>query len=153
MDVVGSATPADGIARRWRKHHARLLALRDEFLRHQGDLEQDAVQEQPAFSVHMADAGTDTFDRDMALGMLSSEQDAVYQIDQALDRIRNGQYGVCELTGKTIEPERLQAIPWTRFSAEAERKLESEGALKRTTLGPRATVRANGASGSSRPRL
>lgn len=88
----------------------------------------------------MADAGTDTFDRDFALGMLSSEQDALYEIDEALNRIRDGTYGKCELTGKPIEPARLDAIPWTRFSAAAEKQLEREGALKRVRLGPRETV-------------
>ena len=88
----------------------------------------------------MADAGTDHYDRDFALGMLSSEQGALYQIEQALDRIRNAAYGICELTGKPIEPQRLEAIPWTRFSAAAERQLEKEGAFNRTRLGPRETV-------------
>ena len=88
----------------------------------------------------MADAGTDEYDRDFALGMLSSQQDAVYEIEQALDRIRNGTYGICELTGKRIPAARLEAIPWTRFTAEAERKLEREGELRRARLGPRETV-------------
>lgn len=88
----------------------------------------------------MADAGTDTYDRDFALGVLSLEQDAVYQIEQAMDRIRNGTYGVCELTGKKIEEERLSAIPWTRFSAAAERQLETEGKRKRARLGEREPV-------------
>ncbi len=72
--------------------------------------------------------------------MLSSEQNAVYEIDEALDRIRNGSYGVCELTGRKIEPQRLEAIPWTRFSAEAERQLEKEGGVPRARLGEREAV-------------
>ena len=100
----------------------------------------DALEERPAFSLHMADAGTDEYDRDLALGVLSSEQDALYQIEQALDRIRNGTYGICELTGKPIEPARLEAVPWARFSIEAEQQFEKEGAVKRTRLGPRDTV-------------
>jgi len=88
----------------------------------------------------MADAGTDTFDRDFALGMLSSEQDALYEIDEALNRIRDGTYGKCEVTGKPIEATRLEAIPWTRFSAAAEKQLERDGAVRKTRLGPRETV-------------
>jgi RNA polymerase-binding transcription factor DksA len=114
--------------------------LRGHILRHQGGLAKEAVDQQPAFSSHMADAGTDTFDRDFALGMLSSEQDALYEIDEALNRIRDGTYGKCELTGKPIEPERLEAIPWTRFSAAAEKQLEREGVVKKARLGPRETV-------------
>jgi RNA polymerase-binding transcription factor DksA len=109
-------------------------------LRHQNGLAQEAAEQQPAFSTHMADAGTDTYDRDFALGMLSSEQDALYEIDEALNRIRNGIYGKCEVTGKPIEATRLEAIPWTRFSAAAEKQLEREGAVRKTRLGPRETV-------------
>jgi DnaK suppressor protein len=88
----------------------------------------------------MADAGTDSFDRDLALSQISSEQDAVYEIDEAINRIRNRSYGICELTGKPIEPQRLEAIPWTRFSMEAERMLEKDGAIRRVRLGPRKAV-------------
>ena len=128
------------VSPRWRKHYRHLLELREEILRRRAELATDAAEEMPTFSTHMADAGTDTYDRDFALGMLSSEQDAVYQIDQALDRIRNGTYGICELSGKRIEPERLEAIPWTRFSAEAEQELEKQGVRPRTRLGPRDSV-------------
>jgi RNA polymerase-binding transcription factor DksA len=88
----------------------------------------------------MADAGTDTYDRDLALSLLSSEQDAVYEIEEALTRIRDGTYGVCELTGEPIEPDRLEAIPWTRFSTAAEKQLEREGGVKRARLNPRESV-------------
>ncbi|HWH69621.1 MAG TPA: TraR/DksA C4-type zinc finger protein [Candidatus Sulfotelmatobacter sp.] len=140
-DVVGAArTEPQRFPAKWRKYYDDLMKLRDHLLNRQVDLAKDAIEEAPTFSLHMADAGTDTYDRDFALGMLSSEQDALYQIEQALDRIRNGTYGICELTGKPIEPERLAAIPWTRFSTQAEKQLEREGATKRAGLGPRDTV-------------
>jgi RNA polymerase-binding transcription factor DksA len=139
-DVVGNTHLRASIPPKWQKHYHRLIRLRDEMLRRQVDLVKDASQEQPAFSSHMADAGTDTYDRDFALGLLSSEQDAVYEVEQALDRIRTGEYGICELTGKRIEPDRLEAIPWTRFSSAAEAQLEREGSLRQLHLGPRGTV-------------
>ncbi len=125
---------------KWREYYDHLVDLRDAFLRRQGDLSRDAAERTPGFSTHMADAGTDTYDRDLALGMLSADQDALYQIEQALDRIQNDTYGICELTGKPIPPGRLAAVPWTRFSAEAEKQLEQQGFRKRTRLGPRAAV-------------
>ncbi len=140
-DVVGGVGPQHvRIPTKWRHHYQHLLELLDHLRRRQEDLAKDAIEEQPVFSSHMADAGTDHYDRDFALGVLSSEQDAVYQIEQAMNRIRSGTYGICELTGKPIEPARLEAIPWTRFSAAAERQIEREGGLKRTRLGPRETV-------------
>jgi len=114
--------------------------LREQLSRSRADLAQDALQENPTFSTHMADAATDTYDRDVALSLLSTEQDSVYEIEQAIDRIRSGRYGICELSGKPIEPARLEAIPWTRFSVAAERQLEKEGKRKRARLGPRETV-------------
>ena len=136
-DVVGQPITAAPVPVKWRTHYKRLIELRDHLLQRQADLTKDALEEQPSFSSHIADAGTDMYDRDFALGMLSSEQDAAAEIDYALNRIRNGTYGTCELTGKPIERGRLEAIPWARFSTAAERKLENEGALKRAKLGQR----------------
>lgn len=148
-DVVGEPPKPTRVPAKWRTHYKRLTELRDSMRNRQADLTKDALEEQPSFSSHMADAGTDTYDRDFALGMLSSEQDAVSEIELALDRIRTGTYGVCELTGKPIERARLEAIPWARFSTAAEKKLESEGALKRTKLGERgALVRESPTSSS-----
>jgi RNA polymerase-binding transcription factor DksA len=63
-------------------------------------------------------------DRDLVLGLVSFEQEGLYEIDAALKRIEDGTYGVCELTGKAIPWERLEAIPRTRFSIEAENQIE-----------------------------
>jgi len=154
-DVVSSnLLPKEHVPTKWKKHYRHLIQMRDYLLNRQGELVKDASEEQPAFSLHMADAGTDSFDRDFALSRVSSEQDAVYEIDEALIRIRRGTYGVCELTGKPIEQKRLEAIPWARFSAAAEKQLEKDGAVKRARLGARHAVSrgvsaANEAEGST----
>lgn len=140
QDILGSPKPAPRVPAKWRRHYDNLVALRQQLAGRADDLTRAASEELPTFGTHMADAGTDTFDRDLALGMLSSEQDAVYQIDQAIDRIRNGTYGICEFTGKPIERERLEAVPWTRFSLKAEKQLEQQGARKRARLGERDSV-------------
>lgn len=122
---------------KWKAHYETLIDLRAQLGQRKGGLTEIAKEEQKAFSLHMADAGTDEFDRDFALSMISSDQNALYEIEDALNRIRNGNYGVCEITGQPIEPERLAAIPWTRFSAEAQRELEATGAVSRTRFGAR----------------
>ena len=139
-DVLNNRPPDARVPAKWRKYYDRLNDLRSEYLGRQQTLSRDANEESPAFSTHMADAGTDTYDRDFALGVLSSEQDALYEIEEALDRIRNGTYGSCELTRKPIPAERLEAIPWTRFTAAAEKELERDGQRRRTRLGTRETV-------------
>jgi RNA polymerase-binding transcription factor DksA len=76
------------------------------------------------YGQHMADAGTDTFDRDFALSLVSSEQEALSEVEAAIKRVHAGTYGICELTGKPISRDRLLAVPFTRYSAEAQKELE-----------------------------
>jgi len=139
-DILPKVSAEERVPAKWQRYYQRLIDLRQSLHRSQENLNREALEEQPGFSMHMADAGTDAYDRDFALGMLSTELDAIYEIEHALGRIRNGAYGICELTGKRIEKERLDAIPWTRFSLAAEKKLEREGRVKRAGLGPRETV-------------
>jgi RNA polymerase-binding transcription factor DksA len=75
---------------------------------------------------HPADAGSDAYDRDFALNLLSHAQDGLYQIDQALRRIESGTYGICEMSGQPIAHERLEAIPWARFTVECQLHFEKE---------------------------
>ncbi|MCH8528171.1 MAG: TraR/DksA C4-type zinc finger protein [Kiritimatiellae bacterium] len=75
-------------------------------------------------SQHSADHGTDNFDREFALSLASTEQDVLYEVDEALQRIEEGTYGVCEMTGVYIEKARLEVIPYTRYSVQAQAKME-----------------------------
>ena len=124
----------------WTKFYENLLDLRERLLEQMSGLAKESAQEMPGYSLHMADSGTDNFDRDFALSLLSSDQDAIYEIDEALKRIEKGSYGVCELTTKPIPHARLEAIPWTRFTVEAQAQLEREGALRQKRLAALGTV-------------
>ena len=119
----------------WQEFCLHLLELRDQLTKQMSGLAAESAQEMAGYSLHMADSGTDNFDRDFALSLLSSDQDAVFEIEEALKRIERKTYGVCELTGKAIPRARLEAIPWTRFTVEAQAQLEREGALKSRRLG------------------
>lgn len=128
----------------WAKFYERLLELREQLLRQMNGLAKESAQEMAGYSLHMADSGTDNFDRDFALSLLSSDQDAIYEIEEALKRIEKNTYGICELTGKPIPKTRLEAIPWTRFTVQAQAQLEREGALRQRRLGALGTVDAVG---------
>jgi DnaK suppressor protein len=128
----------------WQKFYSHLLDLREQLLHQMNGLAKDSAQELPGYSLHMADSGTDNFDRDFALSLLSSDQDAVYEIEEALKRIEKKTYGVCELTGKTIPRARLEAIPWTRFTVDAQAQLEKDGALRQRRLGALGTIDSAG---------
>ncbi len=88
-----------------------------------------------SYGQHMADAGTDTFDRDFALSLVANEQEALAEIEAAITRINKGTYGVCEVNGKPIDKERLLAVPFTRYSAEAQKELERNRHRVRTQAG------------------
>jgi DnaK suppressor protein len=124
----------------WAKFYEHLLELRDQLLKQMSGLAKESAQELAGYSLHMADSGTDNFDRDFALSLLSSDQDAIYEIEEALKRIEKNTYGICELTGKPIPRARLEAIPWTRFTVQAQAQLEKEGALRQRRLGALGTV-------------
>jgi RNA polymerase-binding transcription factor DksA len=128
----------------WAKYHRHLLELRERLTNQMSGLAKESAEEMSSYSLHMADSGTDNFDRDFALSLLSSDQDAVYEIEEALKRIEKNTYGICELTGKTIPATRLEAIPWTRFTVEAQTQLERDGALRQRRLGQLGTVDNSG---------
>ena len=137
LDILGGAIRKRKINPEWREPLDRLRELREQMMDSRRTLASDAKEERATYSIHMADAASDTYDSDWALSMLSSDQNALFEIEQAINRIENGTYGQCELTGQPIEPERLKAIPWTRFSMEAQKQLEDQGVVSKTRLAER----------------
>src|SRR2546423_7876606 len=115
----------------------KLLQLRDAIVDSMAGVAQDTLRsraegsEASAFGMHQADAGSDAYDRDFALSLLSQEQDALYEIDQALKRIELGTYGTCEMSGKQIPRARLEAIPFARFTVECQSQLEKQNKASR----------------------
>jgi RNA polymerase-binding transcription factor DksA len=115
----------------------KLLQLRDAMVDSMAGVAKDNLRsraegsEASAFGMHQADAGSDAYDRDFALSLLSQEQDALYEIDQALKRIELGTYGVCEMSGKPISHARLEAIPFARFTVECQSQLEKQNKASR----------------------
>src|SRR5437763_2308119 len=115
----------------------KLLQLRDAMVDSMAGVAQDTLRspaegsEASAFGMHQADAGSDAYDRDFALSLLSQEQDALYEIDQALKRIELGTYGICEMSGKQIPRARLEAIPFARFTVECQSQLEKQSKASR----------------------
>ncbi len=120
-----------------RKQKEKLLQLRDAMVDSMAGVAQDTLRsraegsEASAFGMHQADAGSDAYDRDFALSLLSQEQDALYEIDQALKRIEVGTYGICEMSGKPIPHARLEAIPFARFTVECQSQLEKQNKASR----------------------
>ena len=126
-----------------RQQKQKLLQLRDAVVDSMAGVAQGTLRsraegsEASAFGMHQADAGSDAYDRDFALSLLSQEQDALYEIDEALKRIEVGTYGKCEMSGKPIPRARLEAIPFARFTVECQSQLEKQS--KATRMRPSVT--------------
>ncbi len=133
----GSRRPAfdldeDKVPDKHRRYFRLLVDLRNHVLASLGEHTEETLLKSAkddsgdlsGYGQHMADAGTDTFDRDFALSLVSSEQEALAEIEAAIKRIHNGTYGICEITQKPIDKERLLAVPFTRYSAEAKKQVE-----------------------------
>ncbi|NLF30236.1 MAG: TraR/DksA family transcriptional regulator [Planctomycetes bacterium] len=80
--------------------------------------------EQSSMPVHMADIGTDNYEQEFTLGLLQSERQLLREIDDALERMAQGLYGICMGTGEEIGVARLRAKPWAKYCIDYVRKIE-----------------------------
>ncbi len=141
-DLLGGSNPfrkgegfvdeSKQVPEKFRRYYRLLVDMRDalhkglafhseEALKKSG---KDDAGDLSGYSQHLADAGTDTADRDFALSLISNEQEALKEIADAIERMKKGTYGTCEITGKPIPAARLIAVPFTRYSLEGQKELE-----------------------------
>ena len=109
------------------KQRQRLLQLKDTLLDSMSGVARGNLHsgsETSAFGMHQADAGSDAYDRDFAMSILSQEQNSLYEIDEALKRIEDSTYGQCEICNKPIPHARLEARPFTRTTVDCQEQLE-----------------------------
>jgi RNA polymerase-binding transcription factor DksA len=76
---------------------------------------------------HMAELGSAVHEQDVTIQMLQSEGNVLFEIEEAIKRVNNGTYGICEMSGKPIPKARLNAIPWTRYRVECAKIAEAGG--------------------------
>ncbi|MGN0835397.1 MAG: TraR/DksA family transcriptional regulator [Candidatus Spyradosoma sp.] len=120
------------IPEKWRKYYRKLMARKNELManisRHSENAFRKESKEETgdvsAYSQHTADIDNEAFDRDFAISRLAAEQEELSEIDVAVERMKKGTYGICEITGKPIPAERLNKVPFTRYSVEG--KIEAE---------------------------
>lgn len=116
------------------KFKALLLAKRSEILDNVTHMEDETLRKQRSdlsnMPIHLADAGTDTFELENTLGLVGSERKLLQEIDDALERIENNTYGICEGDTEPIPKARLKAIPWARYCVKCA-SLSEKGLLAR----------------------
>ncbi|MBP3303107.1 MAG: hypothetical protein J6L64_08265 [Opitutales bacterium] len=121
------------IPAKWIKYYKKLVSLKVAIQKEIDEHSQNAFSRQgkedtgdlsASYSQHTADIDNEAFTRDCALSLLASKQQDLAEINIAIERMKKGTYGICEITGKPIPAERLRDVPFTRYSIEG--KLEAE---------------------------
>ena len=111
-----------------------LLALRQKLVGNVNFMEdealgktgQDASGDLSNVPIHMADVGTDNYDRDLTIGLIQNGEEELRAIDEALERISNKTFGSCEECGKKVSKVRLAALPYVKNCIECQRQEEEE---------------------------
>lgn len=85
---------------------------------------QDASGDLSNVPIHMADVGTDNYERDIMIELIQNGEEGVRNIDTALEKIEDGTFGVCELCAKKINKERLKAVPYAKLCIDCQREEE-----------------------------
>lgn len=88
--------------------------------------QKDASGDISGYTYHMADVATDTYDREFSLGIASNERQLAYELEDALKRIEDGTYGVCEDCDELITKTRLKALPYARLCVKCQQKREKK---------------------------
>lgn len=119
------------LSRKELNHYKKLLLLkRGEIVGDLSSIETEALRSNSGdlstMPIHMADIGSDTYEQDFMLGMAESERQRIREIDEALMRIKDRTYGVCQMTGEPIPTARLDAKPWAKYTIEAAREQEGQ---------------------------
>jgi len=104
------------------RHNGDVSHLADEALRRTGGGAAGNLSNMP---IHMADLGTDNFEQEFTLSLLQNEEQLLEEIAAALDRMKQGAYGLCEECQAAIPKARLQAVPYARHCVACARKLET----------------------------
>jgi len=134
-DILGFGAPSPSktpepthqrdVPEKFKKYYDLLMSLRSKV---QGNIHQrgnsDLLGGNIASAVPPQNDDDDSFDHDFALSLVATEQEGLIEIDAAIERIFDGTYGTCEITGKAISPERLDAVPFTRYSVEGQAQFE-----------------------------
>jgi RNA polymerase-binding transcription factor DksA len=140
---VGPTRPirdAKKVPKEWKVYYIDLMNLRHSLKgalgqRSNETLGASARESSGELSINSADSGSESFNRDVALSMVATEQEALEEIEDAIDRIFDGTFGICQETEKPIKKSRLKVVPFTRFSLEGQTLYEKRNRKERDTGG------------------
>ncbi len=115
-------------------YREQLLDLKDDLMKQIQEISEESLRKSQqeasgdisAYSLHLADRAGDSYERDFNLGLVSAERRTVMEIDEALKRIDDNEYGFCQMCKKPIAKRRLKAIPYARYGTKCQQKIEEE---------------------------
>ena len=110
----------------------RILKLKEEIIAEIKHISDDTLKKSQkeasgdisGYTYHMADVATDTYDREFSLGIASNEREVLYELDDALKRIEDQTYGICEECKAVITKKRLVAVPYARLCVKCQVRKE-----------------------------
>jgi RNA polymerase-binding protein DksA len=117
-----------------KKYYRELLlkkkqAILDEIERISADAKlspKEASGDISAYTLHMADVATDAYDREFSLGLASNGRRVIQIIDEAIKRIDEGTFGLCQDCGAKIGKARLKALPYAWLCIKCQEKVEKK---------------------------
>jgi len=86
--------------------------------------QKDAAGDMSGYTLHMADVATDSYDREFSLGLASNDRELLFQVNDALKKIEDGSYGLCQQCTKPITKTRLKAVPFARLCLKCQQTQE-----------------------------
>lgn len=112
----------------------KLHALKHDMVSQISGLEAESLQQMadgnnggaPGYGMHLADAASSSYERDISIGVASTGREILFEIDEALARIEEGTYGICLGSGEQIPKERLDAVPYAKYTRDYQEKIENE---------------------------
>ncbi|MDD5610039.1 MAG: TraR/DksA C4-type zinc finger protein [Candidatus Omnitrophica bacterium] len=109
-----------------------VLKKKSELIEQINHISEDTLKKSPkeasgdisSYTYHMADVATDTYDREFSMSLASNDRAIFYEIEDALKKIEDGTYGICEECKDFIAKVRLRAIPYARLCLKCQEKKE-----------------------------
>ena len=115
----------------------KLLNLKEDVLNQIRDISKETLMKSQkdmsgdisGYTLHLADVASDNYERDFNLNLVSAERKILLEIEEALQRIKEGTYGICKMSGKPIAKTRLKAIPYAKYTKKCQEQLEKENKI------------------------
>lgn len=122
--ATAAASQLKGVPVEWAWHYQTLQHLRERLSRASAEHASEAASPAEMLGVDTTDTTQERLDRSLLWAELAAEENQLVEVEAALQRLRDGVYGFCEETGLPIPPDRLRAVPWTRYCRTAAERHE-----------------------------